>query len=91
MKSEFDVNEIVWGKVSGYPWWPGFIYSKMENIQYEVIFFSDLSKAILQPEKIQSFTERDFSLNIDKKGLKYSLQMALKISRNEISLIEAIQ
>lgn len=55
MTSEYEVNEIVWGKVSGYPWWPGFIYSKIENIKYEVIFFSDLTKAILQPEKIKSF------------------------------------
>ena len=55
MTSEYEVNEIGWGKVSGYSWWPGFIYSKIENIKYEVIFFSDLTKAILQPEKIKSF------------------------------------
>lgn len=52
MTKVYDLNEIVWGKVSGYPWWPGFIASKVENEQYQVIFFSDLTSAYLKPEKI---------------------------------------
>lgn len=58
MKNEYDLNEIVWGKVSGYPWWPGFISSKFENKKYQVIFFSDLTSAYLKPEKIKGFVKK---------------------------------
>ena len=31
MSNDFELDEVVWAKVSGYPWWPGFVASKIEN------------------------------------------------------------
>lgn len=57
MCSEFELDEVVWAKVSGFPWWPGFIASKVEDQLYEVIFLSDLSRAFLTKSKIKKYVD----------------------------------
>ena len=27
MQNIYELNELVWAKISGYPWWPGLVYS----------------------------------------------------------------
>lgn len=53
MQNDFELDEIVWAKVSGYPWWPGFVASKVPGKKYEIVFLSDLSKAFLGSTKIK--------------------------------------
>ena len=43
MEDDYDLDEIVWAKVNGYPWWPAFVASKSGSNKYEVVFLSDLS------------------------------------------------
>ena len=74
MTKEYDINEIVWGKVSGYPWWPGFIASKVDNQEYQVIFFGDLTNAYLKPEKIETFSQKCSAGVKASQSLKYSVQ-----------------
>lgn len=47
MDNEYEIEEIVWGKVNGYPWWPGFVKEKIDDNLYEVVFLSDFSRAFL--------------------------------------------
>ena len=76
MNNEFDVDEIVWAKVSGYPWWPGYVNSKTSDNVYEIVFLSDLSKGILKPSRIRSFTEFKGNKNIKQKDLLKSFEIA---------------
>jgi len=44
----FDLNEIVWAKITGYPWWPAKITFKPseEEGHYRVDFLSDNSQYV---------------------------------------------
>ena len=63
------VNEIIWAKLGGYPWWPGYIKSKLKN-KYEVCFFGDFTRAYLLPNKIRPFLNSDIEKNKDNKKLQ---------------------
>lgn len=91
MPRQFELNEIVWAKVSGFPWWPGFISSSLGDIRYEVNFLSDLSKANLSAEKIKEFDSHTVLSGKESRQLKASILTAQRILSNEISLLEAIQ
>lgn len=29
MDSQYSLNEVVWAKIKGFPWWPGIVISKL--------------------------------------------------------------
>lgn len=39
-KYKFSKHEVVWAKITGYPWWPALITS-MHNFNYKVDFLGD--------------------------------------------------
>lgn len=45
-EQQFKINDFVWAKVDGYPWWPGFVLS-INNKKYEIMFFDDFTRAYL--------------------------------------------
>lgn len=72
MGKKVELGNFVWGKVDGYPWWPGIVQSFC-NQKYEILFFGDFSRAFLKEDKIKDFDEK--SMNTHKK--KAILQEAL--------------
>lgn len=86
MSKEFELNDVVWAKVNGYPWWPGFITSKVDDRKYQVIFFGDLTTAFLKPDKILCFEEEQPHIAKESKNLKQSIAQAQRVSTKEITL-----
>jgi hypothetical protein len=43
---------LIWAKVDGYPWWPGFIKSISSKGKVEVMFFDDFTRAYVKPDKL---------------------------------------
>jgi hypothetical protein len=39
----FKINDVVWAKLTGFPWWPGVILSILEDFRYEVLYFGDFN------------------------------------------------
>jgi hypothetical protein len=56
-ESNFEVDQIVWAKVDGYPWWPGFIRSFSNKGKIEVMFFDDFTRAFVKEDKIMDFAD----------------------------------
>ena len=59
--STFQVPEVVWAKIRGYPWWPALLtnvtHSAGEEPLYKVDFFGDTTHAMLALDKISKFEE----------------------------------
>ena len=55
LESNFEVDQIVWAKVDGYPWWPGFIKSFSSKGKIEVMFFDDFTRAYVKEDKLLDF------------------------------------
>lgn len=53
----FQINEVVWAKLSGFPWWPAIIISRLENKSYEVLYFGDFTRSFLAAQSIRRFDE----------------------------------
>ena len=47
MTTFFQVGEIVWGKIKGYPYWPSKIIDISSNLIYTIKFYNDNSYAKL--------------------------------------------
>lgn len=90
MQKNYNLEEIVWAKIGGYPWWPGYIKSYELNNVYEVVFLGDLSRAFLNEKKIQKF-EKIKKEGIVKKKLNEAYETALKIKNGETSISEEIE
>ena len=86
METNFSKEQVVWAKVNGFPWWPGFIKSIKRNGEFEVVFFGDFSRANLQAAKIRDFA--NFEEKIDKKNKKLSeaYRIAERVHSGESSI-----
>lgn len=67
MSEHFKPKDLVWAKVDGYPWWPGFVLSQNSK-KIEVMFFDDFTRAFLLPEKIKKYESIDFQ-ELKKKSI----------------------
>ncbi|CAD8104373.1 unnamed protein product [Paramecium sonneborni] len=79
---KFEINEVVWAKVLGYPWWPAQISSisnkKTDSIQlWRVNFLADGTHADLRLEKIKKWNDRP--IQTETKKLKEAIEMANQI------------
>ena len=83
-------EKVVWGKVSGYPWWPGVITEEHSNEHLTVIFFEDFSYSILPLEKVKPFS--DLKGKFDKKNRKLvtAIRTAEQIISGELSLSDVL-
>lgn len=53
--SRFEIDQLVWAKVDGYPWWPGFIKSMGSKGKAEVMFFDDFTRAFVKTDKLMDY------------------------------------
>lgn len=90
MNKEFELDDIVWGKIGGYPWWPGYVNSKNSSNLYEIVFLSDLTRSFLKPSKIRRFKEFKVKANSKSKELQRSMDLANKVINGKLLLIEAV-
>lgn len=87
MSKSFEKDEIVWAKISGYPFWPAYIQSILGSNQYEVVFFGDFSRAHLQDSKIKRFTEHSERSDKKNKRLQNALRMAQRVHQGKSSIL----
>lgn len=90
MEANYQIEQIVCGKVNGYPWWPGFIKSKSEE-EVEVVFFGDFSRAILTYSKVKSFDSHYFIKDKRGQALKKALKSVERVQKNETTIAEEWQ
>lgn len=53
MEGVIEPRDIVWAKLSGFPWWPGFVERVDERRMLTVVFFGDGSHACLPAGKVR--------------------------------------
>ena len=86
MEGKFPINSLVWAKLSGYPWWPGYVKNETSPGEYEVEYFGDFSRSFLNYSKLKPFSA---SMGVrDKKNaaLINSYEMALRIYKGESTI-----
>jgi len=86
MSKTFDKDEIVWAKISGYPFWPAYIQGILGSNHYEVVFFGDFSRAHLQDSKIKRFSEHNERSDKKNKRLQTALRMAQRVHQGKSSI-----
>ena len=71
MNTFFEIGEIVWGKIKGYPWWPAIITDFSESLIYTIKFYSDNSYAKLSSKYLLKYEEnKDKIIEANKKNKK---------------------
>ena len=82
----FKDEEIVFGMVTGYPWWPGFISDKKSKRQYIVTFFGDFSYAPLPDKNIKRFKEGLCKIDKNNEDLKEAVESARRVHNGESTI-----
>ena len=83
----FNVGEIIWAKIRGYPWWPATITGTKDDTRekmYRVSFIGDKTFANL-PKKFLAKFEKEFKnySNTKQKKLVESIKEAKKMFNNK--------
>ncbi len=79
VESQFEVNQLVWAKVDGYPWWPGFIKSIGVKGKIEVMFFDDFTRAFIKDDKIMDFEADQLTYLKNKAQYKKAMDQISRI------------
>ena len=87
-KEEFALNELVFGQVRGYPWWPGYIHSNEPNSDYKIVFFGDFSYSMLNSKKIKRFETTHRKIDRKNDKLVQAVASALRVSKGETTVKE---
>lgn len=92
-KPEFQVSDLVWGKVRTHPWWPGQIFDpsaaseqakkRFKKGSYLIAYFGDHTFAWNEAPKIRPFLEH-FSKK-EKQSNKEEFQHAVDCALDEVS------
>lgn len=78
-KIEFKEEDIVFGMVTGHPWWPGFISHQRSKRCYKVTFFGDFSYAPLTHKQIKPFEEGMKKINKENEALMNAVKSAERV------------
>lgn len=83
----FNVGEIIWAKIRGYPWWPAIITGTKDDSKekiYRVSFIGDKTFANLPKKFLRKF-EKEFKnhCNTKQKKLSESIKEAQKMFSNK--------
>lgn len=57
IQPSFHVNELVWAKMRGFPYWPGVIENVTSKGQYNVHFFGDYTRSHISRNNIVHFLD----------------------------------
>jgi hypothetical protein len=87
MSRSFEKDEIVWAKISGYPFWPAYVQAILGSNTYEVVFFGDFSRAHLQENKLKRFEEHSERSDKKNKRLQNALRMAQRVVQGKTSIL----
>ncbi len=85
MENKFSLNQIVWAKLSGYPWWPASIKSRKGN-KFEVYFFDEFGRSYLNSNKIREFEDKNCYAKNPGRKLKTSIQAAERVLNNDSTI-----
>lgn len=88
MESRFTKNHIVWAKLYGHPWWPGYVRKFTKRQEYEIIFFGDFSRAYLSTNKVKDFEEFKPKADLSSKKIKASFEMAERVFKCQSTISE---
>ena len=91
-KITFKINDVVWAKLKGFPWWPAvvvkFVHNK-EHVNDNVVlikFIGDLTTAVISISRLLSFDEHYIRFSTTKhKQLLRAIAEAKRIHNGEIS------
>ena len=83
----FNVGEVVWAKIRGYPWWPGYIRGIEDDNKekkFVVQFIGDNTFSNIPKKQLGKF-EKEYEIhsNTKKKDLKESIKIALDMYKNK--------
>lgn len=84
--NHFELNQIVYGKVKGFDWWPGIIKEypgkrKEWKDCYKVNYIGDKRHSYLMEDKIKPFDPSKVEFQTKKKlRINYALEAAIKIA-----------
>lgn len=84
-------NTLVWAKISGYPWWPGYIRSSQSNQSYEIEYFGDFTRNSLKRSKIKLFDEIKSIIGKTNAKLTQAFRSAKKVKTGESTIANEIQ
>ena len=79
MTTFFQIGEIVWGKIKGYPYWPSKIIDISSNLIYTIKFYNDNSYAKLSSKFLLKYKENKnkiFEANKRNKRLVNAIKAA---------------
>lgn len=79
----FSVNEIVWGKIRGWPHWPARVTS-IEGRKFEVVWFNDYRKSKLFRTQLFKFCD-----NFEQFAQKFPTTIGLETAAKEALLLMA--
>lgn len=91
-EEDFQVNNVVWAKIKGYPWWP----ARIENINglgknpYDVMFLGENTKACLNNNNIKPYKKykQTFESKCKQKKFLDGLSLAENIIKTEYNINE---
>lgn len=89
MNTFFEIGEVVWGKIKGYPWWPAIITDFTDSLIYTIKFYSDNSYAKLSSKYLLKYEEnKNKILETNKKNKK--LLGAIKAADSDLKNLKNI-
>ena len=80
------VNDVVWGKLKGFPWWPAVVVKYVHNNVVLIKFIGDLTTAVISVARLLNFDEhyKRFSTTKHKQLLR-AINEAKRIHNGEIT------
>lgn len=91
MEATYQVNQIVWAKINGYPWWPAYVNNSAEEGHFEVVFFGDFSRAILASSKIKVFDDIKHKSDGKNKTLDQAFKSVERVMSGETTIMDEWQ
>ena len=86
MDAILTLNQLVWAKLIGFPWWPAYIKRIVSEKLFEIEYFGEFERNYLDSSRLKTFSE------MIPKGLKktpkllQSYQQAMRVQRNESTI-----
>ena len=87
----FDIEDIVWARVKGFPWWPSIIADVRKNATYLLNFIGHNSHAYLTEDKLKFFDPNNSDKYLLKRGgkaQKEAFNAAIRINKGNKSFQE---